>query len=118
MIVVLFSVTPSDGADAAEVRETSARMHEIVEAMPGFISYKDYAADDGEGIAVVRFESDEALDEWRNHPEHRAAQRKGRDSFYDRYWVQVCRTIREYQFTREEGHSALPAEAFRMPMQP
>jgi heme-degrading monooxygenase HmoA len=113
MIVVLFSVTPRADADAADYRETSARMHEIVEAMPGFVSYKDYEADDGEGIAVVRFESEEALDEWRDHPEHRAAQRKGRESFYERYWVQVCRTVREYEFTREKGHGPLPAETFR-----
>jgi len=29
-----------------------------------------------------------------------AAQRKGREAFYDYYWIQVCQSIREYEWTR------------------
>jgi len=53
VIVVLFSTTHREDFAEAEYRETSARMHEIVEAMPGFISYKEYEAEDGESVAVV-----------------------------------------------------------------
>jgi heme-degrading monooxygenase HmoA len=70
MIVVLFSTAPYEDLDAEAYRRTSARMRELVAAVPGFISYNTYTADSGEGIAVVRFESEEGLEAWRSHPEH------------------------------------------------
>ena len=112
MIVVLFSVTPREGADAAEEEAASDRMWKIVASMPGFISYKSYAADDGERIAVVRFESREALDAWRNQPEHRIVQEQARTSFYQEYWVQASETFRQYRFVRGEGYGPIPTEVF------
>jgi heme-degrading monooxygenase HmoA len=73
MIVVLFSTTPRGDADLEDYRHASARMRELVATIPGFISYNSYRADDGETVAIVRFESEEALDAWRFHPEHRKA---------------------------------------------
>jgi len=115
VIVVLFSTTHREDFPESEYRETSARMHEIVEAMPGFISYKEYEAEDGERIAVIRFESEEALRAWGTHPEHRAAQRRGREAFYDEYWIQVCSTIREGRFVRGSGYQEQFADFFRAP---
>ena len=43
-------------------------------SIPGFISYNSYVSDDGEDLAVARFESLEALEPWRTHPEHPEAQ--------------------------------------------
>ena len=104
MFVVLFSTTERDDVDASEYRRTSDRMHELVSHMPGFISYNGYGSEDGQGVAVVRFDSEEALDAWRTLPEHRAAQERGREAFYREYWVQVCETVREYRSTRAGGH--------------
>jgi len=104
MFVVLFSTTERDDVDVSEYRRTSGRMHELVSHVPGFISYNSYGSDDGTGVAVVRFDSEEALNAWRTLPEHRAAQERGRDEFYGEYWVQVCETVREYRFTREGGY--------------
>jgi heme-degrading monooxygenase HmoA len=98
MIVVLFAVTPRGDVNLEDYRQASARMRELVATIPGFISYNSYRADDGETVAIARFESEEALDEWRFHPEHRAIQAKGRQSYYQQYWVQVCSTLREYRF--------------------
>ena len=78
MIVVLFSTTPREGIDVEAYRRTSAMMRELVAAMPGFISYTTFTADSGEGTTVVRFESNEALEAWRTHPEHQQAQAMGR----------------------------------------
>jgi hypothetical protein len=35
------------------------------------------------------------------HPEHRAAQKLGRERFYETYSVQVCEVKREARFQRE-----------------
>jgi heme-degrading monooxygenase HmoA len=98
MIVVLFATTPRADLDVETYQRTSARMRELVAAMPGFISYNTYTADNGEGIAVVRFESEAALEAWRAHAEHQQAQELGRSAYYQEYWVQVCSTVREYRF--------------------
>lgn len=101
-IVVLFKTHLRKGADAAAYERTSRRMHELVSQIPGFISIKGYTSEDGDEIDIVRFESEEALKTWRVHPEHREAQRRGREEFYDRYSVQACRVFREYEFFAED----------------
>ena len=58
------------------------RMVELATAMPGYISHKGFFAEDGERCTIVEFESEEAQRAWRMHPEHRDAQRKGRELYY------------------------------------
>jgi heme-degrading monooxygenase HmoA len=53
-------------------------------AMHGFISFRHYTSDDGEMPVVVEFASAEALAAWRDHPDHRKAQQRGRNDFYGR----------------------------------
>ncbi len=76
------------------------RMSELARTMSGYISHKGFWAEDGERITVVEFENEAALRAWRMHPEHRAAQQKGRDNFYEEYKVQVCEVLREARFAR------------------
>jgi heme-degrading monooxygenase HmoA len=64
--------------------------------MPGFVSCKTFTAADGERVAIEEFESEEAHDAWRNHPEHREARRLGREKFYAEFSIQVCRVERAY----------------------
>lgn len=47
--------------------------------MPGFVSYSSSTSADGEDVAVIEFESHETVAAWREHPEHREAQRLGRE---------------------------------------
>jgi hypothetical protein len=42
-------------------------------------------AADGDGLAVVEFESHETAAAWRAHPEHREAQRLGRERWFAEY---------------------------------
>lgn len=101
-VVVFFKTDLRDEARGEEYEEPDARMFEVVSHMPGFLSFKAYTAEDGDRIAVVRFATEDALEAWRSHPEHRVVQARGREFFYRRYWVQVCKVIREYAFSRDE----------------
>jgi heme-degrading monooxygenase HmoA len=112
MIVVMFSISMRDDADEEAEAAASEDMWSIVSAMPGFISYKAYTAADGETIAVVRFESRDALDAWKRQPDHRVTQERARQEWYDEYWVQASETFREYRFTRSGGYSPIPREIF------
>jgi heme-degrading monooxygenase HmoA len=51
-------------------------------------------------VTIVEFASEEANRAWRMHPEHREAQRKAREVFYERYSVQVCEVKRAAKLER------------------
>lgn len=111
MVVVLFwSRLRADLSE--EMRDlyarTLARMRALAEASPGFVSHKTYTAEDGERVSLVVFESEGALEAWRDDPEHRAAQALGRERFYEDYRVTVCATGRRYAFSRDRGRRDAP----------
>jgi len=83
------------------------RMNEIAATMPGYISHKGFFADDGERVTVVEFESEEAMQAWRLHPEHLEAQKQARQKYYSAYHIQVCQVLREADF-KQDGRSAAP----------
>lgn len=73
----------------------AARMDELAHQAPGFVSIKTFAAADGERVSIVEFESDADARRWGQHPEHRQAQRLGRERFYSDFTLQVCDLSRE-----------------------
>ena len=86
-----------------EYERWAHRMNQLAAAMPGFVSIKTFAADDGERISIIEFESEAAHEAWRDHPEHREAQRLGRERFYAEFQIQVCKPARRYGFSRGAG---------------
>ena len=100
MVVIIFRSRLASGHDD-EYAATSARMIELACAMPGFVSFKTFAAGDGERVSLIEFESEETAAAWRNHPEHRQAQHRGREAYYQRYSVQVCQEVRRYGFDKQ-----------------
>ena len=98
MIVVVFRTRVKPGADLEAMGRLGERMYELASGLPGFISYKDFTAEDGEGVSVVEFETLETLAAWREHPEHKKAQQRGREDFFSEYRIQVCAPMRSYRF--------------------
>jgi heme-degrading monooxygenase HmoA len=105
MVVAVFRYRVRPEADFEELESLHERMLHEVSGMPGFISVKDFATDDGEGVAVAEFESLESLDAWRAHPEHRLAQRRGREELFSEYRILVCGLIRMTELRMREEHS-------------
>jgi heme-degrading monooxygenase HmoA len=113
MVVVVFKIQHRPDLPVAEYEEAAARMLELVSQMPGFLGM-DYAEVEGGELLVVRFESHEALEAWRAHPEHQETQRLGRERFFQSYRIEVCDTVRAYEFdatSEEPGSDARPARA-------
>lgn len=100
-VVVFFKIAKRPEASEPEYEEADARMYALVSAMPGFISIKSFTAEDGEELSVVRIRSEAALDAWHDLPEHQRVQERARERWYDSYWIQVCRVVREYAWTRD-----------------
>jgi len=94
-IVIVFRTRLNPGVEA-EISEMGGRMYALASAIPGFLSYKDFGAEDGEFVTIVEFDTAENLAAWRNHPEHMEAQKAGRERFFSWFQIQVCRVEREY----------------------
>jgi heme-degrading monooxygenase HmoA len=105
LVITLFRNRLRPG-DHAEYERWARRMAELGFKMPGFVSFKTFAAEDGERISIVEFASEATHEAWRNHPEHREAQRLGRERFYSEFEVVVCTPIRRTPFSRAAGASA------------
>jgi len=102
MVVIVFRARLREGVDEQELARVGESMYQIASSMPGFISYKDFTAADGENVSIVEFQSPETLAAWRDHPEHKIAQRRGREEFFAEYRIQVCAPLRDYAFERKE----------------
>jgi heme-degrading monooxygenase HmoA len=89
-VIVLFRTTLRPDADRVVFDALERRMSELVNEIPGYLGVKSYTAPDGDTISIAQFDSKQALQSWRNQPEHVAAQRAGRERFYAAYDVRVC----------------------------
>ena len=81
-----------------EYSSTAERLFMLASAMPGFISFRHYTRDDSELLAVVEFASAETLAAWRDHPDHRKAQQRGRNEFYADYEIINCAVLHRYGY--------------------
>lgn len=94
MIVTVFRSRLNPGAQE-EYGPMAKRMSGLAQNIPGYISHKGFVAEDGERVTIVEFESEEALREWRIHPEHAKAKRRGIESLFSDYKFQICSVIRD-----------------------
>ncbi len=60
MLIAIFRSRTRPGVDA-EAEPLRARVQEIAEAMPGYISNKTFVAGDGERVSIHYWESEEQL---------------------------------------------------------
>jgi heme-degrading monooxygenase HmoA len=97
MLITVFRTRPAPGV-REEYATAVARMNELAQTIPGYVSHKTYYAEDGERCTIVEFEHEEGLRAWRTNPEHRAAQKMAREKYYTEYHVQVCTLDRESKF--------------------
>lgn len=99
MVIVMFRNHQRPGDQAADYGQLVGRMVKIVSTLPGFVSVEQFTGAGGEVLILAKFESEEALEGWRNHAGHRKAQGR-RGDFYEDYTVQVCTSVREYGWQR------------------
>jgi heme-degrading monooxygenase HmoA len=86
----------ADNAD--EYGVLAPHILDLARSMPGFVDAKTFTAADGERVTVVTFADQESHNAWRDHPEHRAAQRRGINEFYSEYSIQVATVTYDHRF--------------------
>ena len=98
VIICLFGQRYKDGADREKEAEIGTMLLDKLRLMEGFVSYHMYTAYNGEVLGVIRFDTREALDAWRDDQLHRSIWHHA-PSFYEYFWIQNSETYREYVWT-------------------
>ena len=106
MMVVVFRAERTPEGVGENYAHWFTRMTEIACKMPGYISHKDFYANDGERVAIVEFADEAGQRAWQTNPEHRAAQKLAREKYYTEYHIQVCTLDRESKFKLPEEAAA------------
>ena len=96
---VIFTSTRTDVAEGYDAM--SDKMVEMASQQPGFLGVESARGEDGLGITVSYWESEEAIANWRANAEHRIAQTTGRAQWYEEFVTRVARVERTNQFTRK-----------------
>jgi len=91
---VIFSNQRAEGDNG--YGETADRMVELAETMPGYLGFETARGEDGFGISVSYWESEEAIANWKRQAEHLEAQRRGRAEWYESFTLRVAKVERAY----------------------
>ena len=101
MIILLYTVVPRGEAQRDAHEEMTRKMQDLAEATSGFLGAEFYARPDGGSFGVFRFEDEQALAAWRDHPDHAETHRRGVEEVYATYQVEICQRVRDATFTWE-----------------
>jgi heme-degrading monooxygenase HmoA len=105
-IVTVFRSRLRPEAGDRGYHELATEMETRARAMPGFMDFKSFSSPDGERVSLIVFDTREHQEAWRKDPEHRAAQKRGRDEYYSEYSIQVCELLHRRDFTAPAGKLA------------
>ena len=101
MFLVVFRNRKRADIDAAAYDAEAERMERLAREQPGWLSFKSYAADDGEYVAISEWADEAAARGWGRVAEHAAAQGRGRERYYQSYTLFACDDPRIHRFERE-----------------
>lgn len=100
-VAVIFTSTRAEGLDD-EYAATAARMDTLAHEQPGFLGIVSVRDPHTRlGITVSYWQDEAAARAWKAHPEHLAAQRRGREAFYSEHTVVVAEVVRSYTVPAE-----------------
>mgnify|MGYP000158487044 CR=1 FL=1 len=77
-------------------------MERLARLQPGFLGIESARGADGFGITNAYWRDEESIRAWKRHVDHLAAQKLGRQTWYQAYAVRVARVERAYGFRRED----------------
>ncbi|GAB2733403.1 antibiotic biosynthesis monooxygenase [Streptomyces bullii] len=99
---VVFTSVRTD--DDSGYGETAERMEDLVRGIPGFLGMDHARTPGGLSVTVGYFRDAAAIEQWRSDAEHRTAQKRGREQWYERYTVHVARVERSHDYEHANGY--------------
>ncbi len=103
MIAVIFEVWPK-AAHRQDYLDQAAEMRRLVESIDGFVSVERFESlyEQGKILSLSFFESEAAVQAWRNTLEHRRAQALGRGRYFADYRLRIAAVLRDYGMSDRE----------------
>jgi heme-degrading monooxygenase HmoA len=100
MIAVIFEVCPHAHAKD-DYLAIGARLAPLLMTMDGFMSIERFQSlsDPGKILSLSFWRDEEAVKQWRNTEEHRAAQSEGRAGIFAGYRLRIAAVVRDYGLT-------------------
>ncbi|MDV0446002.1 hypothetical protein MmiAt1_16080 [Methanimicrococcus sp. At1] len=105
MILVIFEVTIKEGC-TDDYLAAAAKLKEKLAEAKGFIRAERFQslAEERKLLSLSVWENEEAVNEWRNLPEHRQRQQQGHDVLFESYTITIASALRSYTETdRQEA---------------
>lgn len=90
------------GGDEAAYGEMAARMVELAQSQDGFLGIDSVTSADGLTITNSYWRDHAAVVAWKGNVEHLAAQKIGREKWYETFSLRVATVERAYGFERGE----------------
>lgn len=103
MYLVVFRNRKRADIDQAAYDAEAEAMEVLAAAQPGYVSFKSFAAEDGEGIALSEWTDEASARAWGKVAEHRTAQQRGRSAYYAEYTVFACANPNVRRFTSKDA---------------
>jgi heme-degrading monooxygenase HmoA len=97
MIAVIFEVWPHPD-HRSDYFDLAAALKPQLEKIDGFISVERFEslAEKGKVLSLSFWRDEEAVKQWRNLEQHRAAQSKGRGGIFSDYRLRIASVVRDY----------------------
>ena len=102
MFLVVFRNRKRADIDQAAYDAEAEAMEAFAAAQPGYLSFKSYMAEDGEGVALSEWADEASARAWGQVAEHRAAQARGRAGYYEEYTLFACANPHIRRFARKD----------------
>lgn len=103
MIAVIFEVWPKP-EHKQEYLDLAAELRPVLESIDGFISIERFESltEKGKILSLSFFRDEAAVAAWRNVPQHRKSQSKGRAKIFENYRLRIAGVIRDYGMSDRE----------------
>lgn len=100
MYAVIFEVQPKPGREKDYLAIAQSLRGEL-EQIDGFISIERFSSlyHEGKLLSLSFWRDEAAVERWRTHLQHRAAQRRGREEIFADYRIRVASVVRDYGMT-------------------
>lgn len=104
MVIVIFEYVIKED-QAERYFETATKLVPLVETFDGFLGVERYQSrtQPNKYLSLVYWRDEAAIEPWRNHPNHRAAQELGKAEIFEDFRITVVDTLRSYTMGERGG---------------
>lgn len=92
---VIFTSKRSISSSSDDYSTMAHKMLTLAKDQEGFLGVESARNDDGFGITISYWQTEEAIQKWKSHLEHKVAQDLGIKNWYEHFSLRVSQVIRE-----------------------